>query len=224
MQEVNQAFDRLNRNVRKLEPQELRHARWDGWFIKLIQCECENPAWRTLGVVTNARAKRMKDAQFISELVLVLLKREMMGFDQDALDAAYALYDDPEEQNIDIDLDDVTERLTSAKNYLLEVQNENGCIKEQAATFTAFYTLWCAVALHRNVLPAPARFAAQLADFLGKVKQLEAVESREALLTGPDRTAFQRAEEYLGGYRGASTDLGPRTKRLEALLAFIRGL
>ncbi len=71
---VSLAFDRLNRNMRKLEPQELRHARWDGWFISLVEAECERPEWLTLGVVTKARSKRMKDAQFISELLLVVLE------------------------------------------------------------------------------------------------------------------------------------------------------
>ena len=71
--EVNQAFDRLNRNMRKLDPQELRHARWDGWFISLVEQECEDLTWRNLGIVTNARSKRMKDAQFISELLLLLI-------------------------------------------------------------------------------------------------------------------------------------------------------
>src|SRR5437870_774607 len=91
---VDQAFDRLNRNMRKLEAQELRHARWDGWFILLVEQECEDPAWRKLGVVTNARSKRMKDAQFMSELALVIIERKQHGFDQEMLDAAYGRYDD----------------------------------------------------------------------------------------------------------------------------------
>ena len=62
---VNQAFDRLNRNMRKLEPQELRHARWGGWLISFVEVQADDPVWRKLGIVTNARAKRMKEAQFI---------------------------------------------------------------------------------------------------------------------------------------------------------------
>jgi hypothetical protein len=81
-QEVNQAFDRLNRNMRKLEAQELRHARWDGWFISTIEAECEDPSWKQYGIVTNARSKRMKDAQFLSELLLVVMENRQHGFDQ----------------------------------------------------------------------------------------------------------------------------------------------
>ena len=81
---VNEVFDRLNRNARKLKRQELRHARFDGWLINLAEAESQEEAWKTLGVVTTARARRMDDCQAISELVLVILEGKMMGFDQDA--------------------------------------------------------------------------------------------------------------------------------------------
>src|SRR6266852_2160368 len=36
---VNEVFDRLNRNARKLTRQELRHAQFDGWFISEAEAE-----------------------------------------------------------------------------------------------------------------------------------------------------------------------------------------
>lgn len=92
--EVNHAFDRLNRNMRKLEPQELRHARWDGWFIKFIDSQCEDLVWKQVGVVNSTRSKRMKDAQFLSELFLVVIDKKSNGFDQQRLDDAYGKYDE----------------------------------------------------------------------------------------------------------------------------------
>jgi hypothetical protein len=222
-QEVNQAFDRLNRNMRKLEAQELRHARWDGWFIRFVETECEDAVWRRLGIVTNARAKRMKDAQFISELLLLLIERRQVGFDQQSLDAAYANYDDIEEADLPINEDDIREQLADAKQYLLDMQEANGCIKGYAATLAAFYTLWAAVVLHREVLGEAGPFARVFADFRQKVQELESAADRAAILQGPDGLRYKWASEFLDGYRGASTDLGPRTKRLEALLAFVRG-
>lgn len=38
---VNEVFDRLNRNSRKLTRQELRHARFDGWFITTVETESD---------------------------------------------------------------------------------------------------------------------------------------------------------------------------------------
>ena len=139
--EVNQAFDRLNRNMRKLEPQELRHARWDGWFLRTVETECEDNAWQVLGISTKARNKRMKDAQFISELLLVAIERRQSGFDQQALDAAYAKFDDDAEAELDLDLDQVPESMAQAKAYLLAMQQANGCIRAHAGTLAVFSTL-----------------------------------------------------------------------------------
>lgn len=52
---VNEVFDRLNRNSRKLTQQELRHAKFDGWLITTVENEAEKDEWRTLGVATTAR-------------------------------------------------------------------------------------------------------------------------------------------------------------------------
>ena len=53
-----------------------------------------------LGVVTAARAKRMRDVQFISELLLMILEEEIVGFDQDYLDKKYAEYENPQESKV----------------------------------------------------------------------------------------------------------------------------
>src|SRR6266550_6911143 len=91
---INEVFDRLNRNARKLTRQELRHAKFEGWLATQVDKESERDAWKTLGVVTTARVKRMADTQFISELMLVILENAVLGFDQDDLDDLYAKYDD----------------------------------------------------------------------------------------------------------------------------------
>ena len=36
---INEVFDRLNRNARRLTPQELRHARFEGWLISEVEAE-----------------------------------------------------------------------------------------------------------------------------------------------------------------------------------------
>jgi hypothetical protein len=95
---INTVFDRLNRNARKLERQEIRHARFDGWFISMAENEAENnEEWGSWGVVTKARARRMKDVQSISELLIVILESRIDGFDQDYIDEIYAGYDDVNE-------------------------------------------------------------------------------------------------------------------------------
>jgi hypothetical protein len=221
MHEVNQAFDRLNRNMRKLEAQELRHARWDGWFIRLAERECEDPRWRALGTVTTARHKRMKDAQFISELLLVIINNSMIGFDQDALDAAYARYDDLDEVEEALDEEDVMQKLNDAKEYVVAMQNSNGCVRDHASQLAAFYTLWAAVALHREALPEPADFAAIFTTFRRRVDELDRAQDKTPFITGENAPRYRRPSEFLEAFRGASTDLAPRSRRLEALLNFV---
>src|ERR1700678_2713686 len=82
---VNEVFDRLNRNSRRLTDQELRHAKFEGWFITTAEAEEEKDSWKKLGIVTTARAKRMADTQFISELLMVVITQGAAGFDQDAI-------------------------------------------------------------------------------------------------------------------------------------------
>jgi hypothetical protein len=166
----------------------------------------------------------MKDAQFISELLLLLIEGRQIGFDQETLDAAYGKYEDLEELDPPVDPEEVKERLQSAKEYLLGMETANECVKEYAGTLAAFYTLWAAVTLHRVALPvAPADFARAFAEFREMVNRFESEEDKAALLNGADAVKFKRAAEFLAGYRGASTDLTPRVKRLAALLGFIRG-
>lgn len=219
-QEVNQSFDRLNRNMRKLEPQELRHARWDGWLISLVEAECESALWKKFGVGTTARSKRMKDAQFISELLLVVLEGKQHGFDQDHLEEAYGKYDDITEMEEPIDCEDVVARIERTKDYINQMQDANACVKRYAGTLAAFYTLWAAVVLHRDVLPEPAVFAAEFADMRAKTDELKETHDKAPLLTGPDAARYKIADEFLLASGGASTDLKPRERRLEALLSY----
>ncbi len=220
---VSQAFDRLNRNMRKLEPQELRHARWDGWFIKLVERECEAETWKDLGVVTNARSKRMKDAQFISELLLVIITHRQHGFDQDSLDEAYARFDDIDEADETIAPDEVEAEVEAVKAYLVQMQQSNGCVRPNARALAHFYSLWTLIALHRAELPQNAATAAKYAEFISMVGELKDSPNSAALLNGESGTKYALANEYLQAYGGASTDLAPRAKRLDALRTFMRG-
>jgi hypothetical protein len=223
--DVSEAFDRLNRNMRKLEAQELRHARWDGWFIGIVENECEQPIWQKLGIVTKARSSRMKDAQFISELLLIMIAGEQLGFDQDMLDDAYAKYDDLEENDAAPDEDAFKENLENTKTYLAEMQDHNGCIKTYARQLAVFYTLWAIAALHRGEIPNAKNFAHFFSTFMEKVRELDSIQdaaARAARVTEQGGEAYKLPLEFLQASKGASTDLGPRERRLVALRRAIR--
>jgi hypothetical protein len=220
---VNDAFDRLNRNSRRLEPQELRHARFDGWFMNTVEVECQDASWRTLGVVTNARAKRMKDAQVISELLLVVLENRQLGFDQQHLDEAYAKYDDSDDEGVELDTEVFDTSLTSAKDFLVAMNAINGCVRGAAATVGAFYTLWSLVVLHRDEIPAATELAERYIMFTSIVARVRATANTAQLeLPGSQEAWREPALQYAKAMAGAHTDQAPRTMRLAALLQAMR--
>ena len=215
---VNEVFDRLNRNARKLTRQELRHARFDGWLITEAERESEQAEWRTLGVVTTARLKRMTDAQFLSELILIVLEDRIMGFDQDTLDQKYAAYEDPSTAVTGFEQGDIRDRIAAAKDYILAMEERNGSVSKFARTFANFYTLWAFVVLTSDLPPATG-IADAYVRFMATVGLLQQQEDLDTFLRDEGEGEYKDALTYLTHYRGASTDRTPREKRLEALRA-----
>lgn len=217
---VNEVFDRLNRNARRLTPQELRHAKYEGWLISQVETEAAREEWSTLGVVTKARAKRMMDCQFISELLLLLLEAKVMGFDQNDLDELYAKYEDIAETTPELDEDAMLERFDALKAQLVEMEQANQAITQHAKGFGNFYTLWALLALTPN-LPPVAQLAERYAAFMGRVTELAQQADVQAFLQEHPGHEYARAFSYLNNSRGASTDLAQRLGRLEALQAAV---
>ena len=216
---VNEVFDRLNRNSRRLTSQELRHAKFDGWFISYVEAEAEKEEWKTLGIATPARAKRMADAQFISELLLVNLTGTMAGFDQDYLDEQYANYDEPDETVFDFDEATSLASVERTKKFLLAVEKENGVVSKYAKNFNHFYTLWAVVAMNPGTANDPAGTAVRFDNFMKAVEGL-ASSGIEAVISAlgqplPDGTRGEII--YYENSRGASTDLTQRRERYNAL-------
>lgn len=213
---VNAVFDRLNRNARKLTAQELRHAKFEGWFVSEVEAESTREEWRTFGVVTTARAKRMIDSQFISELMLVILEGKVLGFDQDSLDEAYAKYDEPSDTVPELNQEAILHRFSATKNYIQQMNEVDGVISRYARGFGNFYILWAVVAL-ADRLPSVSTVAERYKSFMEKVEQLAEQGDLHAFLRAETEVDYRVPLVYLTNSRGASTDLGPRTERFQAL-------
>ena len=85
-------FDRINRNVARLTPQELRHARFGG----LLASKAEDLAElleqvlpRDFPRIALASKRQMKDVEFVAQLLL-LTERGIETYSQDDLDSAYS--------------------------------------------------------------------------------------------------------------------------------------
>jgi len=219
---VNEVFDRLNRNARKLTRQELRHAQFEGWFISEAEAESTREEWRTLGVVTAARAKRMTDVQFLSELMFVVLENRILGFDQDSIDELYAKYDDPPETAPELNQEEFQQRFGATRSYIVQMNEEEKIVEEYAKGFGNFYTLWAVVVL-TDELPPPGALAERYREFMQKVNRLAAEEDLDEFLRQDQAGEYTSSFNYLTNSRGASTDLGPRTERFNALETALLG-
>lgn len=214
---VKEIFDRYNRTSKNLERQELRHAKYDGWFITAAEDEAKKDEWRQIGIVTTANARRMRDVQFISELMLVLLKNAVSGFDQEELDNVYAKYDTPAETDATFVEEDFIHRFETTKQWILSVQGVTGVVTGFGKSYTNFYSLWCVVALNAHRLPEPREFGNRYQSFMTRVAELNKAESPEDLLAGELAESYRGAYIYSQNARGANTELPQRTQRFEVL-------
>jgi len=207
---VDEVFDRLNRNSRKLERQELRHAKYDGWLIHFAEEESELIEWQELGVSSTARAKRMKDVQFIIELMINTLTGEPQGFSQDDLDTYCAEYDSPNEEIPNFDEDSFVADFTKIRDYLLSMENHNQCLTTYAKTFMHFYSIWSYLSKCGTDAP-PGDVADKYFAFMKECSKIQ----REDLTEDDDNFHMT----YAGNCVGANTELPQRMARLEALMA-----
>ncbi len=236
-----EVFQRVNKNQKKLGEQELRHARFDGWLIERAETELsESPLWKRFGVSTSARSRRMKDVEFVSILMLVLLERKFVGFPQDKIDELYAKYDftfselpDSEDEiQLDDDVDEfffgttketVTEfnrTFDQCKNFLSKMEDHNNCVTEHKRRITTdLYSLWAAVALEADVIQMQASTVAEkYSNFISQVDDAFAL-TKDGM---PTDNLDKHVQLYFGNSTGAATEVDNRKRRHEALLEFLR--
>lgn len=215
---VNEVFDRLNRNSRRLTEQELRHARYEGWFITFVEREAESPAWEKLGVVTKARAKRMQDVQFLSELLIVVIKGDVGGFDQNELWEYCAKYDNPSDLEISLDEEQVKRRFEETKEYLLQLEHEASGVSKCAPDVGNFYSLWAVLALNYDRLPNMSEFADRYLSFMERVNKYKDKEYFDKVIRGDEKPAESLSFKYYQNTIGARTEQPQRQARNEVLM------
>lgn len=206
---VRDIFERFNRNSRKLTSQELRHAKYDGWFISTVEDEAKKSEWAKFGLSSASRVKRMADVQFISELYAVVIRQKIEGFDQDKIDELYAEFEDIEELAA---FDEVrfASEIDRVRSYLMKLLIINDEFVKDFRIQTHFYTLWSIIALEEDRLLHEREVARRYSEFMDMVRQDE------------DETNVDSAvKEYRDNMRGAVTDLSRREARYNALSSVI---
>jgi hypothetical protein len=210
--QIRNTFDRINRNSRKLTPQEMRHAKYDGWFISFVEAEADKPEWSDFGVVTPGRSRRMGDIQFISELFGVVIKSEIVGFDHNYIDSIYAEYEDISEMELFDEAqfkNDIEKNKEIIEKLLLKVGEARDFLKVQGNMFS----LWSYISLCANDEFVLEDFCDKYRQFIIHVKAITNNRKENSDIIYKDSV-----QEYASNLRGATTDLAPRNKRHSALV------
>lgn len=136
--ELRDAFDRLNRNVARLTPQELRHAQYgDLPFTVQIEQLAELSFWSEQKVITPSNVRRMRDVEFVSELMVLTIDGIVDGA-SDVLDRYYAKFADGE-PDVESHLRDFNDTLDLIEAIPIDWK------RTRWNNMTDFYGLWGAV-------------------------------------------------------------------------------
>ncbi|MEU6209821.1 DUF262 domain-containing protein [Streptomyces sp. NPDC047023] len=198
--ELTQAFDRLNRNVARLNAQELRHAKYGGEFITKVEELADHPFWSEIGLATPTRIRRMLDVEYVSEFYIVAMTGIQDG--KEYLDRYYA--DNDSEIS---DMEATNQRFIAAQDFLREVSKIYPLKGTRFANVADFYSLWAAiVALHsQGLLPTATAAAERLQCF---AEELGAQETENA------------KKYHLAAIQGSNKGAN-RTVRAEALTSVL---
>jgi hypothetical protein len=224
---VNEVFDRLNRNARSLTRQELRHARFDGEFLSKMEAESDGPLWGEIGISTRARARRMRDVEFIAELWLLTMHGPS-ATTADRLDDYFAEYD----EGIP-DFEDHATRFERTKAHVKALQSKFDITKTRYRNFADFYSLFGSL-LDRESID-PDSVGEKLAQLERDVSSAQEADSTTEQFSAVDKKTVEEelgkvpgevpkdAVVYYRAARGASNDKKERLERIAVLRARLFG-
>jgi hypothetical protein len=208
---LNNIFDRINRNVAKLTPQELRHAKYSGLFAtkaeELAQLLEELLPRDFPRIAPNSR-RQMKDVELVAQLLL-LTEKGIESYSQNDLDTSYSDRDEEWEKGLSVE----SEFRTAIKivrdwsEYILA--GEARRLRNQAD----FYSLYGAILNHMRQGTLPDR-----TDAIDRLDTFMAVVNEEA-----KRQAHKIASSYFEAARSASNDAAQRRERIRILTSVLAG-
>jgi hypothetical protein len=207
---INNIFDRINRNVAKLTPQELRHARFDGVFITVAE---DLAVWMLKELPSGfpsilARSiKQMKEVE-ITATLLLFLDEGVKSYSQADLDKAFSDRDLSWEKK-DIGEEQFKETIRKIK-AIVELGGDE-IAKSRLKNQADFYSLFGAVAELEENQVNPGTVVPRLRRFLNRVDDEN------------DRENWVEAKQYFDAARSASNDAGPRRTRINLIKRVLTG-
>jgi len=215
--EVRDTFKRINEYLTKLNEQELRNATYSGPFVKLVQACADDHFWTDNEVFTNAQVRRMKDLQFVSEL-LIGTAYGPQGGSGTAIDEHYKTYEEYEDEIPDQN-DIVTryECALDAVQTLFPDFTKAGRYKNLADLYSLFVAL-AATKSKGKVIPGAAKSLAALRNAL-----LTLAEQVSKRLAEGKAKVSEEAVKYARAVEKGVNDKSRRSARHEVLAALLEG-
>ncbi|MEM8830418.1 MAG: DUF262 domain-containing protein [Cyanobacteria bacterium P01_G01_bin.19] len=223
-QVIGNIFDRINRNVIKLTPQELRHAKFNGIFISVAE---DLTTWmfdylgdknQNFPRIDSRSKKQMKDVEMVSQLLL-FLDEGAKTYSSEYLDTAFS------ERDIEWDdKDDVESEFrhtVETIKKILDLSPSTNLSKTRLKNQADFYSLFGAIAeLHREEkLTIDEEVGTRISDFLKTVEDKELQEKSKDELSNYQKQAL----DYYQAVKFAFTDANPRKTRIKIMKSLIEG-
>jgi hypothetical protein len=221
-EKIGNIFDRINRNVIKLTPQELRHARFDGrfittveeltpWMFKHLSPDGKNENFPNIDKRTK---KQMKDFEMVAQLLL-FLEDGVRASNQDYLDNSFSERDIEWEnkENIEAEFRSV---IDSIKKILeLSLSQDLNLYQTRLKNQADFYSLFSSIAeLQReNKLQITKKVGERIYQFLERVDNEQERENENN----------KDAMEYYNAVKFSFTDAGTRKTRIKIMKSVILG-
>ena len=187
--ELQAAFDRLNRNVAKLNAQELRNARYSGAFISLMETLADDPFWTDMGVATTARIRRMLDIEYVSEIFILTMIGVQDG--KAYLDQVYADY----EEDIP-NLEAHRRSYEKCKTFMTGLWVH--LTTDRFRNLADFYSLWAAIASVGSLENIDLRTTGErLSEFANSIREASANEDAQRYLVSATQGSNKGANRQL---------------------------
>lgn len=215
-QVIRNIFDRINRNVSKLTPQELRHAKYNGVFINTAE---ELSTWmfkyldeknENFPRIEPRSKQQMKDVEVVAQLLL-FLEEGAKSYNQEYLEKAFSDRDIAWDNK-----DSIENEFRLVIKYIkdiLELSPNLNLTKTRLREQADFYSLFGAIAelKRENKLKISEEIGKNICNFL------EIVTNKE------ERSKHEDALEYYNTVTSSFTDSGQRKKRIEIMKFVIQG-
>ncbi|MFT3712309.1 MAG: DUF262 domain-containing protein [Archangium sp.] len=194
-------FERMNKYVVKLAPQELRHAKYIGYFAKFVGGLGKWDFWADHNIISKGARRRMKQTEFAAELVILLVEGP-----QDKK-ASVDLYYQAYEQTKFTPASNVERRLSA----ILGLVEDAFVLAPRFRKPVDLYSLVGAVDRLSKRGKLPAKLTAKL---LGEV--LRDFSADVNMRKGPD------VEKYILSASQQTDNIGPREARIGVLVERIK--